>query len=101
VEYVEETHPPNKDTLIKLLAAVDKRDKFRLFGKPVTDEQVLHTQQARMCFSHGSLCGFACCMDGHVCFIAPALATPTFNVPAPGFCLLSSTCLSFGCAPPA
>ena len=40
VEYVEETHPPNRELLNKLLAAVDKRDKYRFFGKPVTDEQV-------------------------------------------------------------
>jgi hypothetical protein len=40
VEYVEETHPPTRENLIKLLAAVDKRDRFRFFGKPVTEEQV-------------------------------------------------------------
>ena len=40
VEYVEETHPPTRESLNMLLAAVDKRDKYRFFGKPVTDEQV-------------------------------------------------------------
>lgn len=40
VEHVEETHPPTRENLIKLLAAVDKRDKYRFFVKPVTIEQV-------------------------------------------------------------
>jgi hypothetical protein len=40
VEHVEETHPPTRENLIKLLAAVDKRDKYRFFVKPVTADQV-------------------------------------------------------------
>lgn len=52
VEYVEETHPPTRENLIKLLAAVDKRDKYRFFVKPVTEEQVwlllLHLKQASL-----------------------------------------------------
>lgn len=45
VEYVEETHPPTRESLNMLLAAVDKRDKYRFFVKPVTDEQVRSTAQ--------------------------------------------------------
>jgi len=51
---VEETHPPTRESLNMLLAAVDKRDKFRFFGKPVTDDQVGSCSQA------GSVLGVEC-----------------------------------------
>lgn len=37
-----------------LLAAVDKRDKYRFFGKPVTDDQV------GSCLQAGSVLGVEC-----------------------------------------
>lgn len=40
VEYCEEAYAPTRENLVKLLAAVDKRDKFRIFVRPVTEEQV-------------------------------------------------------------
>lgn len=56
VEHVEETHPPTRENLIKLLAAVDKRDKYRFFVKPVTIEQV--RASASMTYASLQLPGF-------------------------------------------
>lgn len=47
VEGVEETHPPNRERLNKVMAALYKRDKdFEIFYRPVTEEKV--------CFQHGT-----------------------------------------------
>ena len=35
-----ETHPATRDSMMKLLMAVDKRDKFRFFTTPVTEQMV-------------------------------------------------------------
>lgn len=40
VNSAEETNPPTRDTMMKLLHAVDKKDKFRFFVQPVTDSVV-------------------------------------------------------------
>lgn len=40
VNATEETHPATRDSMMKLLIAVDKRDKFRFFTSPVTDQVV-------------------------------------------------------------
>jgi hypothetical protein len=40
LEEVEETHPPTIDTVMRLLAAVVRRDKHRIFINPVTDAVV-------------------------------------------------------------
>jgi hypothetical protein len=40
VNATPETHPATGDSMMKLLMAVDKRDKFRFFTSPVTDQVV-------------------------------------------------------------
>jgi hypothetical protein len=40
VDATPETHPATRDSMMKLLMAVDKRDKFRFFGMPVTEQMV-------------------------------------------------------------
>jgi hypothetical protein len=66
VEYVEETHPPNRETLLKLFAAVDKRDKYRLFKLPVTDEQVRRGDKRAGVFTCASVCCMGYCLHAHV-----------------------------------
>jgi hypothetical protein len=40
VQDVEETDPPTRELLKKLVFAVDKMDRYRLFGRSPTDDQV-------------------------------------------------------------